>query len=369
MLCSNCGAENPVESLFCNKCGNKIVSEEINNIEVKEEVEAVAPIESDLQNGEHVIDITKPVIVSDVDSEIKETKDNSLRKGRQASKKSKLIIGSIVALLVISAGAYEYKQYSVIQQQNAIKTEIKNKLTEAEGYAKNKEYYKASKTLLAVKDKYNITANDYDGLSKTLEDKRNEYIVNDYYTQALKDIDTKNYSDLTSRVEYLVNFYSDKENIAGLCEKVVKIIEENKGDAGLSLLLDKIQKTYPNNEHYKEVKESVDAYRLAKYEASKSSQAASAPAPVKPVGPYEVTDIHWSNQNGVRYAMGNLKNTSGKRYSYVQVNINLYDENNNQVGSTIDNTANLEDGLTWIFKAVVTENSTRRFKIISVEYY
>lgn len=67
-----------------------------------------------------------------------------------------------------------------------------------------------------------------------------------------------------------------------------------------------------------------------------------------------------------RYVIGTVKNNSSKEYGYVQVEINLYDDSGNQVGSTMDNTNNLEAGGTWKFKAIMLEDSATQYKIKDV---
>ena len=59
----------------------------------------------------------------------------------------------------------------------------------------------------------------------------------------------------------------------------------------------------------------------------------------------------------------NFKNNSNKTYKYVQVSINLYDDSNAQVGSTLANINNLEPNGTWKFKAVVLERNTTKYQI------
>jgi uncharacterized protein YcfL len=55
------------------------------------------------------------------------------------------------------------------------------------------------------------------------------------------------------------------------------------------------------------------------------------------------------------HIVGTVKNNSAKEFSYVQVEFNLYDESGAQVGSTLDNTNNLEAYGTWKFDAVCIE--------------
>ncbi len=66
---------------------------------------------------------------------------------------------------------------------------------------------------------------------------------------------------------------------------------------------------------------------------------------------------------GTRYVVGTVKNNTDKEYSYVQVEINLYDDSGAQVGSTLDNTNNLEPGGTWKFKAVIMEDNATKYRI------
>jgi hypothetical protein len=61
--------------------------------------------------------------------------------------------------------------------------------------------------------------------------------------------------------------------------------------------------------------------------------------------------------------VGKIKNNTSHRYSYVQIQINLYDDEGNQVGSTMDNLNNLEPGGIWLFDAHVFEERATRFKI------
>jgi hypothetical protein len=63
---------------------------------------------------------------------------------------------------------------------------------------------------------------------------------------------------------------------------------------------------------------------------------------------------------------GNIINTTGKKLSYVQVEINLYDKNNVQVGSTLANINNLEPGVTWSFEAPVMEARAKTGKVAGI---
>jgi|LDZS01.1.fsa_nt_gi hypothetical protein len=72
------------------------------------------------------------------------------------------------------------------------------------------------------------------------------------------------------------------------------------------------------------------------------------------------------DQFGNRYVVGTVKNNTDKEYSYVQVEINLYDDAGTQVGSTMTNANNLEPGGTWKFKAPILEENATKYKVKDV---
>ncbi len=65
----------------------------------------------------------------------------------------------------------------------------------------------------------------------------------------------------------------------------------------------------------------------------------------------------------VNYVVGVIQNNSNKKYGYVQVEINLYDKDDNLVGSTLDNVNNLDPGTKWKFKAVVFQDNAATYEI------
>lgn len=77
----------------------------------------------------------------------------------------------------------------------------------------------------------------------------------------------------------------------------------------------------------------------------------------------ELIDHKSTSDSFSSYIEGTIKNNSGRDYSYVQVEINLYDKDGAQIGSTIDNVNNLEAGATWKFKAIVLESNVASYKI------
>lgn len=75
-----------------------------------------------------------------------------------------------------------------------------------------------------------------------------------------------------------------------------------------------------------------------------------------------------SGNNGIdQYISGTIKNVSDKNYSYAEVEINLYDANKNQVGSTLANINNFQTGTTWDFKAHYINDSVKSYRIINIK--
>ena len=90
----------------------------------------------------------------------------------------------------------------------------------------------------------------------------------------------------------------------------------------------------------------------------------SASASTSTVSDLQLIDSNvQSGDFGTKYIVGTIKNNGKRTYSYVQVTINLYDDDGAQVGSTLDNINNLEAGGTWRFKAMVFEPDATNYKI------
>lgn len=100
---------------------------------------------------------------------------------------------------------------------------------------------------------------------------------------------------------------------------------------------------------------------------SSSSQTTTSSEASKP--DLEIVEHHSEAEQYSRYVLGTVKNNTSNEYSYVQVEINLYDDAGNQVGSTMDNTTNLEPGGTWKFKALMLEDSATKYKVKGVTGY
>lgn len=77
-----------------------------------------------------------------------------------------------------------------------------------------------------------------------------------------------------------------------------------------------------------------------------------------------LVDFKWERgEYDTKYLTGIVENKSNKIYSYVQVEFNLYDENDFQVGSTLDNINNFEPNGKWKFKAMVFEAEAKKARL------
>ncbi|PRP68697.1 hypothetical protein BUE93_20745 [Chromobacterium amazonense] len=74
-------------------------------------------------------------------------------------------------------------------------------------------------------------------------------------------------------------------------------------------------------------------------------------------------------QFGVKMVKGTLKNNTSQSFSYVQVEINLYDGEGTQVGSTLANVNNLAPGAKWKYEAPIMEESATKAEIVNVTAY
>ncbi|MFB6367655.1 FxLYD domain-containing protein [Paenibacillus elgii] len=114
-----------------------------------------------------------------------------------------------------------------------------------------------------------------------------------------------------------------------------------------------------------EEKNKIDAEASAKLAAEEKAKAALR----EKFDIFEVSGTKFeSDQYGFRYVIGTLKNTTSSELKYVSININLYDDEKNQVGSTLAAVQTLDANGTWKFKAPVTEKSAKTFKIKDVKH-
>ena len=79
----------------------------------------------------------------------------------------------------------------------------------------------------------------------------------------------------------------------------------------------------------------------------------------------QVLDFDSTSDGYFQYVTGHIANNSSKVYSYVQVEIGLYN-GDTLVGSTMANVNNLSPGGVWEFKALVTVDNATQFRIEDV---
>jgi hypothetical protein len=59
---------------------------------------------------------------------------------------------------------------------------------------------------------------------------------------------------------------------------------------------------------------------------------------------------------------GRVRNNTDREYSYAQIEFNLYNKSNNQVGSALANINNLEPGGIWAFEAAMLQDDVATYK-------
>ena len=77
-------------------------------------------------------------------------------------------------------------------------------------------------------------------------------------------------------------------------------------------------------------------------------------------------DYGYSDEYGFAYYIeGNVKNNTSHNYSYVQIQFNVYDENDSIIGSCLDNINNLEANGSWRIKAICSgeAKSVKSYKL------
>ncbi len=221
---------------------------------------------------------------------------------------------------------------------NAQSTEIK--LTQEEQFKKDYEICKnaiaSNKTIL---EQYEAIA-----IEKVLKENTNRNEVkNDLFNLAMSKLD-----------EYFKSSWKDVEKF----DKMQYIASQ-------------FYRFYPDNEKTKEfyvdkfLKTSKNTINDSPEQSNTQTTTPTVPTTnnlTSADGMLELLD--YKSENG--YIVGTIRNNSDTTYRYVEVDINLFDANDNQVGSTLTNVNNLEPHKSWKFKAVVLEKNTKRFKIVKI---
>lgn len=71
------------------------------------------------------------------------------------------------------------------------------------------------------------------------------------------------------------------------------------------------------------------------------------------------------------YVEGTVKNNTDKNYSYVDIELSVYDKDGNNLGSCYDNNSNLEANGSWKFKAICDGDPTEiaSYKLVEISGY
>lgn len=89
----------------------------------------------------------------------------------------------------------------------------------------------------------------------------------------------------------------------------------------------------------------------------------------RPTAGAQLSVLSWDFENGsygTQYITGTVRNNSNDRISYAQIEFALYDKSGAQVGTALDNIAQLDAGGTWKFKAVILEQGVAEAKLVGV---
>lgn len=82
----------------------------------------------------------------------------------------------------------------------------------------------------------------------------------------------------------------------------------------------------------------------------------------------KLVTLSWdfTNDGTYRYIEGIVQNKGTKKANYAQITFTLYDAQNNQVGTTLANTNNLEPNGTWKFKTMMIDGEVASAKISGI---
>lgn len=98
----------------------------------------------------------------------------------------------------------------------------------------------------------------------------------------------------------------------------------------------------------------------------KADDAAQAPAPEQ--NQFSVDGFTMKKgEFGEKSAVGTITNNTDSEFKYVQVEINLYDKDGAQVGSTMANINNLAPKAKWKFSAPIIEDGVTKAEIKDIQ--
>lgn len=80
----------------------------------------------------------------------------------------------------------------------------------------------------------------------------------------------------------------------------------------------------------------------------------------------ELIEHSFKEEEYINYVVGTIINNTNKEYNYVQIEVNLLDEDDAIIGSTLDNINNLGPGKKWKFKAMILDDETVKYEIKNI---
>ena len=187
-------------------------------------------------------------------------------------------------------------------------------------------------------------------------------------------------NDSKSKINDFINTSKDNDlvkntlsnDIIGKADDYINIdSNDNILFSNLKYGLDALYKYYPNNESLKKHASAFIALSVRKGimpdELKNSPQLKNSAKPSKLTssdGNLELENDSSSDGN----VLGTIKNLSSEPYSYVEVNINLYDSNGNQVDDMMTNTTNLAGNGTWKFSApIIYPDRSQKYRVVGIE--
>lgn len=184
-------------------------------------------------------------------------------------------------------------------------------------------------------------------------------------------------SDDADIIDQFIDKYKNEDLVKNdLTNFIIGKAEECLGDetnansdvfSKISYAMDRLYLDYPENETIVNLKNKLSEKELKSNPVNNSAETTQASTSTKLTssdGMLELEDKY--SQDG--YVCGTIKNLSVNSYSYVEVDINLYDSNGNQVDSTITNVNNLAGYGTWNFRAVVVnQKNVSKFRVVNIQ--
>ena len=104
---------------------------------------------------------------------------------------------------------------------------------------------------------------------------------------------------------------------------------------------------------------------VSRYFAQKKSTGALQP----PKADLELIYHQPLNINFFKYVAGTIRNNTNRTYEHVQVQISVYANKGELMGTTSASTANLKPGAEWEFQAPILEQGEFSYKFTSISGY